>query len=228
MSEFSDRVNWMSHPVVTAAIGCAAGVGFAMQWLAPAQLGNLRYEVEDARRISEKSKADAETISGLKHQLSEAQKAASLAELNGLLSLGSPYPSGLAHIKIGDQISILESSFAVDQIEKQSTSYWFIKTEHNHFNRLAASFSGNTPDVKISRLVYFVAYDSPLRTNSLLRHRLIECLGLPETTTGSSSDSLYYWTLPAGLRISASELYFAVEADTNVTSSISKPNPKKK
>ena len=191
-------------------------------------VANQKYEIEEARRTTTKSKEDADKIRELVNQLESANKALSLAQLNGLFSFGSPYPTGLGQVKLGDPISQVDFQFSAAQIDKKRAGQWAVETQHAHFTSAYYYFDPREKDPKIKSISFYVDYKSPLR--AVFKRRLIESLGLPSLafTDAVFDDNRYRWSLANGILVEQRDQWLALRFDEVVTGSIEKTVLKKK
>lgn len=201
--------NWKDHPVVVAAMAVTGTIALAVllvkEVILPTytvsltnQVTSLSAEVSSLRS----SKEDAENkLSHLQTQVGELERKLSQAQHANLFVFGSPYPTGLGQIKVGDPISSLDNIYPTTLIEKQENSYWSINDQHKIFNRITYYYDEKLPQHPITHILFNIGYPITI-DNAFLQSKLIEVLGVPKRW---QSKGYYSWNTQAKVNVYKSD-----------------------
>ena len=203
---------WKKHPIYFVGLGVCLGIAFAMCWLAPAQQGQLRYEVEDSRREVAASRAQVQevdkklvgantTLATLEKKIHDQGVELSLAQLAAGFPLGSPYPVGLTEIKIGDPITRITERFGPETINKTEETYWTVKVDHPWVRTITYYFCETDRLPRVSHLLIFLKNGSPLRDSDVLVAKLTDLLGQPVVDARKRDHT---WTVNSDLAVTLS------------------------
>jgi hypothetical protein len=192
---------WKVHPIYFVAVGFGVGIWFAMTWLAPAQLGNLKYEVEDARRtlpqMTKKFEVANTRIVALKKDLRTARLLYREAQHANLFHSGSPYPVGFSKVRVGDAISNVEKQYPAETIDKSRDRYWTVKVPGSLIDALTYYFDETDKQRTITHIsVSLDMISDEVRATEgkdFIVAKLTEILGPPTI----ERNEFYSWAAPS-------------------------------
>jgi hypothetical protein len=174
---------WKDHPVVVAAIACAASLVFAQQVIFPILTASLQTELATYKTRAAEVGPLKERIAVLESQLKDAPGDLAKIQTTNMFSLGNPYPIGLSQIKLGDSIDVVTKTYPSASIERKSF-YWSVTRPNSAFSAAAYLFERDSNDKRVSAIQFYLNSDAPL---NLLQTKLVEAVGQP-TYSGPKRD----------------------------------------
>lgn len=184
---------WKFHPIYIFGVGAIGGICFAMTWLAPAQIGNLKYEVEDARRFMEKHQEARDKIAQLEDQLRDAKRLVSEMQAANSFHFGTPYPVGFGKVRVGDSATLLDKEFTAAEVDKSNKGYWRVSREGAVVDRVTYYFDDADAEKTITHMGVFVKNLTSSKEDDWLVAKLQEILGKPDSVPEAD---FYSWALP--------------------------------
>ncbi|MEH2513425.1 hypothetical protein V1291_004779 [Nitrobacteraceae bacterium AZCC 1564] len=178
---------WKDHPVVIAALSCAAGIAFAHQFIFPAMTASLQNEIADLKKQVSDAGISKERIKSLEEKLKKSEADAASAQAANMFSLQNPYPMGLGALKLGDSLDAIERSFPGAEIEKKS-GYWSVKNPTSQYSDATYFFDRRAQNKRVRSIMFFLKANAP---NRFLQSKLTDALGQP-TISGPKADC-YIW-----------------------------------
>lgn len=191
--------SWKDHPLVVAAGAVAATIALAIllvkEVILPTHTASLNNQLSSLPTLqSENAKLEAK-LSEMQRKLDDSQRRLQLAQNTGMLIVGSPYPTGLGKVRVGDNIAELEKHFAPGSIDKSKEGYVSLRVEHGVIEDATYYFDETSKAKLISHISYRLSYAQKF-DDLFLQEKLIEALGKPTT---NPRGSFYSWK--TGLRV---------------------------
>jgi len=176
---------WREHPVavVMAAAGSVATFIILVftTVITPTMTASLQNEVISLRRQLSDDGGDMSAlrkkIEGLETELKITKGRLAEEQLgNDFLIPGSPYPTGLSKIRIGDPLDDIAKTFPESSIERRM-SWWAVKGQHAIFTQLTYYFDRSAKDKHVTQMLFF--FDPKVVPTAAIRGKVIEALGRP-------------------------------------------------
>ena len=195
--------DWRIHPIYLVAVGFGIGLWFDATWLAPARLGDYRLEIAGARNVV--AKAETETkqqadradaaerkVAELEKKILAADRTARDAVTANTFIAGSPYPIGLASIKLGMSIEEIEREIPKARIKKEKR-YWSIDAPGSIIESVTLYWDTKAEKSVVSFLTFWLNKDVA-KDPDFLKQKLTHVLGSPT----ESNPGYFEWRLSDG------------------------------
>jgi hypothetical protein len=191
--------SWQEHPLVIATGTAVATFTFCIligkEAILPTLTASLNNQLTNLQHIkSQKIQSDQKVVS-LERQLAESDRKLQIAQNANLFPLGSPYPTGLSKIRVGDSVTDVSKEFvdgAIDQKNEyciESEGCISVKINHGIINAITYFFDEKSKNKIITHISYHLGYSKKF-SDSFLQEKLIEALGNP---TSNPRKSFYSW-----------------------------------
>jgi hypothetical protein len=196
---------WKDHPVVIAALSCAAGLVFAYQVIVPTVTASLQNEVIDLKKQIADSGVSKDRIKSLEDRLQKSEVAAASAQAANMFALGNPYPSGLGTPRLGDTLDIVENKFATSKIEKKS-GFWSVDKPATNISSVAYYFDKAAKEKRIFGILFIPSHDFPKGT---LHSKLVDALGQP--IVAGPKPGCFIWKIDEKQFVKETNDYFHID-----------------
>lgn len=187
-------------PVIIAFI---AGVGFSYTLLFPAYLGKERLEFEQARRdtVAWTKQRDELLIekAALEKVLASTSKKLRQAEMASAFQYGSPYPTSLSDVRLGDPASAIEKAYPGVKITKDEDGDFRVAVEHSAVSVVFYRIDARAPQQPVTRIWFFMKEGNDAAINLFTT-----MFGAPQREERRSK----IWNLPNGVQVQTSGSHY--------------------
>jgi hypothetical protein len=161
-----EKRGWKDQPLAIAAITAVGTISILVflykEVVIPTQTASLQNEISSLRKQMNLPDDEAggiralrKKVDDLEKQLSSANAKLAEAQLTNLFSFGNPYPSGLAQVKIGDRIELIDRTYPSNSIDRSRGGYWSVKTGHSAFESVTYYFDRNSAEKRVTHMLFF-------------------------------------------------------------------------
>lgn len=195
--------SWKDHPIVVAAIAVVATIGVCVllfkDIILPTYSASVNNQLLTIPELQKKIQDLESVLSSTTQQLKDSQHQIKLIHASNLFAVGSPYPTGLSKVRLGDNISALDLHYGSDALTKTEEGFITVKFKHGVFERVVYTFdaSSKAKDKSITQ-ISFVLSSNENYTDEFLQDKLIEALGKPKTYT---KKGIYSWETNIGVTV---------------------------
>jgi len=185
--------SWKDHPIAVASIAVAATIGLGIllvkEIILPTQTASLTNQLSSIPALQNENNKLKSTLSETKSKLDDSQRRLKLSETTNLFTVGSPYPTGLGLVRIGDDIAEIDKHYAANSVDKSEENYYTVTLPHGIFKNVVYGFKTSTKTKKVTQIAFVLPFDKTLN-DSFLQEKLVEALGKP---TGNPKKDFYSW-----------------------------------
>lgn len=189
-------IRWRDHPVIVAAIACAAGAGatatFYEKGLIPLQSMKLVNEVDRLSNVVTKQKfqlqkssdaleKSAKELTGASDSLKLFRAQLLETRFNDVFSPTNPYPNFARKIQLGSPIDSIDSNYPASQIEKpEDGGYVSVEFEDAPFSRITYYYDTNDKAKKITQILLHYDLNGLVNDKDALEDMVVSAFGQPD------------------------------------------------
>lgn len=206
----SSRANWKDHPVVIAAVTCAATIGACIvvfkEIVMPTQIAAISNETRELPMLrAEKEQAKSriktleEAIQTKDKDIQKAKQELLEATLPKIFSAPNPYPIDQGRIRVGDSVLKLKEVYPLSSLDTTMDSWWTVSTPNGLFRSAAYYFDDVAKNKPITGILFFP--NEKLGGEALL-NRLTDEFGKPKEKVinrNSTTAIEYFWPINKGV-----------------------------
>lgn len=203
--------NWRDHPVVIAAVTCAATLGGCIlvfkEIVMPTQIAAISNETRELPVLraekdlaSSKIKALEATVIAKDKEIEKIKSDLLDVTLPRVFSASNPYPIDQRQVKLGDPASKLKEAYPISALDTTMDDWWSVKTKDGLFSSAAYYLDDNVTNRTITGILFFA---NKKLTGEILLSRLTEEFGKPKEkvlTVNSVVISEYVWSVGKGFK----------------------------
>lgn len=186
--------SWRDHPLAIATLAVSAtlviGGGLVKDLIIPAYTESLKNQLNEYPAVKKENSDLKKKVSALEEQLRVSRSETATAITANAWVRGDPYPVGLEEVRVGDEISKIDSHFAANSVTKENKKYWSVTTTHPIFHRVTYYFNPAVKPQRVQAVLFHLnTIGKEQYTSDFLLRKLTLALGDPQ----KDEDNKLFW-----------------------------------